>query len=78
VDASTVPFPPTKGRRRRCALCGLPELSDAPGHGRFLLVPDPDGRGPVCPERRGCLERRQQLPLLPDAVGAPAQGAHRK
>lgn len=73
-----VPFPPTKGRRRRCALCGLSELADAPGYGRFLLVPDPDGRGPVCPERRGCLERQRQLPLLPDSVGVPAQGAHRK
>ena len=34
------------------------------GYGRFLFVPDPEGRGPVCPPRRGCMERQRQLPLL--------------
>ena len=55
-----MPFPPSKRPRRRCVLCGLPELALAPEAGRFLLVPDPDGRGPVCPEGRGCLERQRQ------------------
>jgi hypothetical protein len=40
------------------------------GHGRFLLVPDPDGRGPVCPRNRGCLDRQRQLSLLDHNSGA--------
>ena len=67
-DNLEVPLPPTKGRRRRCALCDIPELTDVPGHGRFLFVPDPQGRGPVCPTGRGCLERQRQLPLLTHSV----------
>ena len=58
-----VPFPPRKRPRRKCALCGALELSDLP-EGRFLLHPDPEGRGPVCPEGRGCLDRQRQLHLL--------------
>ncbi|WP_141333220.1 hypothetical protein [Myxococcus sp. AB025B] len=49
-----MPFPPSKRPPRRCALCGHPELTDTRGLGRFLLVPDPQGRGPVCPSQRGC------------------------
>ncbi|TQF09449.1 hypothetical protein FJV41_44515 [Myxococcus llanfairpwllgwyngyllgogerychwyrndrobwllllantysiliogogogochensis] len=49
-----MPFPPSKRPPRQCALCGHPELTDARGLGRFLLVPDPAGRGPVCPSQRGC------------------------
>ncbi|MRI86604.1 hypothetical protein FGE12_00305 [Aggregicoccus sp. 17bor-14] len=49
-----MPFAPTKRPPRRCALCQHPELTDARGHGRFLLVADPKGRGPVCPPGRGC------------------------
>ncbi len=52
-----MPFPPSKRPPRRCALCGHPELTDARGQGRFLLVADPDGRGPVCPALRGCRMR---------------------
>jgi len=59
-----VPFPPRSGPKRRCALCGLPELTEVSGYGRFLFVPDPEGRGPVCPARRGCTERQRQLSLL--------------
>ena len=58
-----MPFPPRNRPRRRCALCQALELSDLP-EGRFLLVADPDGRGPVCPAGRGCLDRQRQLPLL--------------
>ncbi|MFZ5471884.1 MAG: hypothetical protein ACOZIN_20835 [Myxococcota bacterium] len=61
-----MPFPPAKGRRRRCALCGQVELAEAVSFGRFLLVADPDGRGPVCPPGRGCLDRQRQLSLLDD------------
>ncbi|MFP2901621.1 MULTISPECIES: hypothetical protein [Corallococcus] len=49
-----MPFPPSKRPPRHCALCGHPELTDARGQGRFLLVADPHGRGPVCPPQRGC------------------------
>jgi hypothetical protein len=41
-------------------LCGHPELIDARGLGRFLLVPDPEGRGPICPQMKGCGVRRQR------------------
>ncbi len=58
-----VPFPSKKRARRRCSLCGALELSDQP-EGRFLLVADPQGRGPVCPPGRGCTDRQRQLPLL--------------
>jgi hypothetical protein len=58
-----MPFPPRNKPRRRCALCGVTELSEQV-EGRFLLVPDPKGRGPVCPEGRGCSDRQRQLPLL--------------
>jgi hypothetical protein len=43
-------------------LCGAVELSDLP-EGRFLLVPDPKGRGPVCPDGRGCNDRQRQMSL---------------
>ncbi|MBJ6765603.1 hypothetical protein JGU66_33030 [Myxococcaceae bacterium JPH2] len=49
-----MPFPPSSRPPRHCALCGHPELTDARGLGRFLLVPDLQGRGPVCPPQRGC------------------------
>jgi hypothetical protein len=63
-DTARVPFPSSKRPRRRCVLCGLPELMDVSGHGRFLFVPDPQGRGPVCPSGRGCSDRQRQLSLL--------------
>ena len=63
-----MPFPPRNKPRRRCALCGITELSEQP-EGRFLLVPDPKGRGPVCPEGRGCGDRQRQLPLLEPSEG---------
>ncbi len=50
-------------RRRRCVLCGIGERTPIDGHGRFLFIPDPDGRGPVCPVERGCDDRQRQLPL---------------
>ena len=58
-----MPVPPTKRQRRRCALCGIPELTEAE-QGRFLLVPDSKGRGPVCPPQKGCTDRQRQLQLL--------------
>jgi hypothetical protein len=63
VKIGFVPFPPQKRPRRRCVLCQALELSNLP-EGRFLLVADPEGRGPVCPEGRGCHDRQRQLPLL--------------
>ena len=59
-----MPFPSKKRPRRRCALCGLAELVEVADHGRFLFVPDPHGRGPVCPRGRGCNDRQRQLSLL--------------
>lgn len=50
--------------RRRCALCGISELTEVPGRGRFHLIADPDGRGPVCPTRSGCPDRQRQLSLF--------------
>ncbi|WNG36883.1 hypothetical protein F0U60_26520 [Archangium minus] len=55
-----MPFPPSKRPPRHCVLCGHPELIDARGLGRFLLVPDPDGRGPICPPLKGCGVQRQR------------------
>src|SRR5690242_14785443 len=43
-QTGAVPVPPTKRPRRRCVLCGISELAEAPGYGKFLLVPDPNGR----------------------------------
>ncbi|MBM4380818.1 MAG: hypothetical protein FJ086_16185 [Deltaproteobacteria bacterium] len=68
-----MPIPSRKHRRRRCVLCGVAELTDTPGFGRFLLVPDPRGRGPVCPEHRGCLDRQRQLSLLDYRAPIPAR-----
>jgi hypothetical protein len=51
-------------RRRRCALCGIGERTHVEGYGKFLFVPDPDGRGPICPLKRGCDDRQRQLPLF--------------
>ncbi|MBX7101572.1 MAG: hypothetical protein K1X89_27910 [Myxococcaceae bacterium] len=65
-----MPFPSRKRPRRRCSLCGALELS-ATDTGRFLLVADPNGRGPICPPGRGCHDRQRQLPLaLPVARSA--------
>ncbi|MBL8950957.1 MAG: hypothetical protein JNK82_09290 [Myxococcaceae bacterium] len=58
-----MPFPPRSRRRRRCVLCGATELAELPHGGKFLLVPDPKGRGPVCPAARGCEDRQRQLAL---------------
>jgi hypothetical protein len=69
VDTGEVPFPPSNGRRRRCALCGIPELTEVAGVGRFLLVADKNGRGPVCPTGRGCSDRQKQMTLLPEPTG---------
>lgn len=54
-------------------MCGIAELTEAPGFGRFLLVADPRGRGPVCPEDRGCTDRRRQLSLLDYRAPVPAR-----
>ncbi|WP_434391025.1 hypothetical protein [Melittangium boletus] len=56
-----MPFAPSKRPPRRCVLCDHPELTDARGKGRFLLVPDPEGRGPICPPVKGCGEQRRRL-----------------
>lgn len=37
---------------------------EVPGFGKFLFVPDPQGRGPICPHGRGCEDRQRQLSLL--------------
>jgi hypothetical protein len=46
---------------------------EVPGFGRFLFVPDPHGRGPVCPRGRGCVDRQRQLSLLPKTSGGEAR-----
>lgn len=54
----------SRPHRRHCALCGLTELTELPGRGRFRFIADPEGRGPVCPGRSGCSERQRQLSLF--------------
>jgi hypothetical protein len=49
-------------------LCGHPELTDARGLGRFLLVADPDGRGPVCPPQKGCHALSRSTEPLTQAI----------
>jgi hypothetical protein len=68
-----VPYPSRKGRRRRCVLCGLAELTSTSEFGRFLLVADPRGRGPICPAHRGCEDRQRQLDLLSWEAPLPAR-----
>ncbi|GHG96198.1 hypothetical protein GCM10012319_60480 [Comamonas sp. KCTC 72670] len=67
-----MPFPPSKRPPRHCALCGHPELTDTRGLGRFLLVADPLGRGPICPPQRGCRGGKREA-LVPSPLTQPAR-----
>ncbi len=46
---------------RRCARCLCRELSEQAPFGKFRLVGDAEGGPPVCPPKKGCLDRKRQL-----------------